>query len=100
MFDLWKQPLTDEEKSALIARAADEIRKRKLHAAATLFLESHKPLAHLTSQMMLGFSPFIIPLLGFDFVNDYSRLLADRDAVETLIDRLAEGEPQRNDMAC
>ncbi|MFQ3587027.1 MAG: hypothetical protein SNJ74_04320 [Fimbriimonadaceae bacterium] len=85
MFDLWKDELTPEETETLVRRAADEIRKRKLEAPAILFLELHKPLAYVGSQAAIVFSPFIVPFLGFQFVNDYSRLFSCRENVEKLL---------------
>ena len=39
-------------------------------------------------------APFLVPLFGFDFVNDYSNLLQKRDNVERLICML---EKERTD---
>ncbi|MBL8065178.1 MAG: hypothetical protein JNM34_04880 [Chthonomonadaceae bacterium] len=50
----------------------------------------HKPLAGLAGQARVVASPMAIPFFGFDAVNDYSRLLGDRSAVENLIQRLEE----------
>ena len=91
MFDLWKDELTEAEEEALIEKAALEIERRKLQAPALMFLESHKPLAFLTSQASITFAPFIAPFLGFDFVNNYSRLFAKRENVERLLQRIESG---------
>jgi hypothetical protein len=91
MFDLWKDELTEEETDQLIEKAATEIEKRKLEAPAILMLEAHKPLAFVGSQTSLMFAPFIAPFLGFDFVNNYSRLFADRENVERLLRRIESG---------
>ena len=91
MFDLWKDELTDDERDSLIEKAATEIEKRKLEAPAILFLEMHKPLAYVGSQAGLAFAPFIAPMLGFDFVNNYSRLFAERENVERLLERIEAG---------
>jgi hypothetical protein len=91
MFDLWKDELTEAEEEALIEKAALEIERRKLQAPALMFLESHKPLAFLTSQASITFAPFIAPFLGFDFVNNYSRLFAKRENVDRLLDRIEKG---------
>lgn len=85
MFDLWKEPLTDEERDKLLDKAAHEILKRKLEMPAVLFLEMHKPLAYLGGHAALAFSPFLVPFLGFDNVNNYSRLFSDRENVERLM---------------
>lgn len=88
MFDLWKEPLTDEERDQLLDKAADEIHKRKLEMPAVLFLEMHKPLANIGSHAAVAFAPFLVPFLGFDSVNNYSRLFSTRENIELLIQRL------------
>lgn len=85
MFDLWKDDLSPEETDTLVRRAADEIRKRKLEAPAIMLIELHKPLAYVGSQAAIVFAPFIVPFLGFQFVNDYSRLFSRRENVEKLL---------------
>jgi len=91
MFDLWKDELTDDERDTLIEKAAREVEKRKLEAPAILFLEMHKPLAYVGSQAAIAFAPMFGPLLGFDFVNNYSRLFAKRENVERLLQRIEAG---------
>lgn len=60
--------------------------------AAILALEAHKPLANVAAHGVLAFSPFLVPFLGFENVNDYSRLLQKRDNVERLLILLEESE--------
>lgn len=91
--DFWKNPLKEEEIEALIEKAAGEIRKRRLEAPAILFLEMNKPLSFLASQSAIVLSPLLVPFVGFDNVNDYSRLLESRDNVERLIRKLEEPMP-------
>ncbi|HVT14239.1 MAG TPA: hypothetical protein VHE55_18395 [Fimbriimonadaceae bacterium] len=88
MFDLWKEALNEEDRDRLLEKAAEEISKRKLETPAILFLEMHKPLAYVGSHAALAFSPFLVPFMGFDAVNDYSRLLSDRQNIERLIQML------------
>jgi hypothetical protein len=88
MFDLWKEPLTEEEREQLLDKAASEIMKRKMEMPAVLFLEMHKPLAFIGSQAALAFSPFLIPFMGFDNLNNYSRLFSDRENLERLMQKL------------
>jgi positive regulator of sigma E activity len=86
--DFWSKELTDEEAEQLIEKAVSEIQKRKLITPAILFLEMHKPLGYIGSQAAIAFSPFIVPFVGFDFVNNYSRLFSKRENIEKLIVRL------------
>ncbi len=87
---MWSEDLTEEETAALIEKAAEEVRKRNLMTPAILFLEMHKPLAYIGASASVVFAPFAVPFLGFDFVNNYSRLFAKRENVERLICRLEE----------
>jgi len=91
MFDLWKNELTEEETDKLIEDAAREIERRKLEIPAVLLLETHKPLAYVGSQTAIMFAPFIAPLLGFDFFNNYSRLFSKRENFERLLQRIESG---------
>jgi hypothetical protein len=88
MFDFWENELSEEEADALIDKLAGEICRRGLSSPALMFFESHKPLAFLGSQAGVVASPFLIPILGFDKVNDYTRLFAKRENVEKLVERI------------
>lgn len=87
---LWQQELTTEQETALIEKVAGAIHKRKLETPAILFFEMHKPIASLAGQSMVVFSPFIIPFVGFDSANDYSRFFSKRSSIERLLQRLEE----------
>lgn len=94
MFDLWQQELSEQETDELIEKAANEIQRRKLEVPAILLFEMHKPLSFVGSQAAIVFSPFLVPFLGFDSVNNYTRLLAKRDSIERLICRIEEKKAQ------
>lgn len=94
MFDFWREELTQEETERLLDRAASEIKRRKLQMPAVLFLEMHKPLGFLSSQAAVVFSPMLVPFLGFDTMNDFSRLLSKRENVEALLCRLEREDPE------
>lgn len=85
---LWSEEMTQEETDALIEKAAIAIQSRGLGMPAVLLLESHKPLSFIGSQAAISFSPFLVPLFGFDNVNNYSRLFSKRENVERLLERL------------
>ena len=87
---LWTEDLTEQEADALVAKLADQIRRRKLEVPAVLFFEMHKPVARLGANAMIVFAPFLAPFVGIDNVHNYSRLLMDRENVEKLIRRLEE----------
>ena len=90
MSEFWKEDLTDQEEEALIEKAASEIKKRRLEVPAILLFEMHKPLSYVGSQAAIVFSPFLVPFLGFDAVNNYSRLFSRRDSIEKLLRRIEE----------
>jgi len=89
---LWDEELTETEAEELINRLAKRIEQRHLQVPAILALEMHKPLASIVAQGAVVGSPFLIPFLGFDGVNNYSRLFARRSNWERLIERLETGE--------
>lgn len=95
--DLWSSDLTPEEEETLLQKAASEILRRKMQTPAILALEAHKPLANVIAQSMIIFSGFLIPFLGFQNVNDYSRLLHKRENVERLICLLEQGKQGKDD---
>jgi len=90
MSDFWKEKLTEQEEDALIEKAASEIKRRKLEVPAVLLFEMHKPLSYIGSQAAIVFSPFLVPFLGFDAVNNYSRLFSKRDSIERLLRRIEQ----------
>lgn len=90
MFDFWDSELTEEETVSLLQKAVDDIRRRGLVAPAILGLELHKPLAFVGASASVVAAPFLVPFVGFDFVNNYSRLFAKRENVERLIKMLEE----------
>jgi len=94
MRELWSSELTEAETERLIAKLADQIKKRKLEVPAILFLEMHKPLANVAGQTAVVLSPFLIPLVGFDNLNDFSRLLSKRENFERLIRLLEQAEDE------
>ena len=88
MQTLWDSELTAEERDALINKLAAMIKKRRMEAPAIFFLESHKPLAPFAANAMVAFAPFLVPFVGMEAVNDYSRLLLNRENVELVIQAL------------
>lgn len=74
-----------EDEAAVIAKIASDVKKRGLQVPVLLALESHKPIGPMMSQLSVAFSPFIIPFLGLENTNTYSRLLAKRESIERLI---------------
>lgn len=88
MFDFWEDELTDEETESLLQKAGTEIRKRKLEGPAVLYFEMHKPVSNVFAHAGVTLAPFLVPFLGYEFVNNYSSVLRKRDNVERLIEIL------------
>lgn len=88
----WADDLSDQDEARMLTALATKIRKRKLESVAILFLEMHKPVSRLAGNALVVFSPFVAPFVGFQNVNDYSRLLMKSGAIEKLILRLEEVE--------
>lgn len=86
--NMWSSELTEAETEDLLKRAADEIRKRGMETPAILLLEMHKPVMNVGAQSAVALSPFLVPFLGFDNVNNYTRLLSKQENVERLLDML------------
>lgn len=89
MLDLMDDASPDETE-ALVDKCAQEISKRKLQAAAILFLEMHKPLANIGGNLAIVGSPFLVPFLGLQNVGNYTRVFSKPENVEKLIQRLEE----------
>lgn len=92
MNGFWEDELRPDETEALLQKAAHEVLRRGMSVPAILALEMHKPLANVASHAALAFSPFVTPLFGFDAVNDYTRLFANRQNIERLIQIIESGE--------
>ena len=99
MRDFWDEELTEDETETLLRKAAQEISKRKMNTPAILALEMHKPLAYVGGNAAVAMAPFMVPFLGFDAVNNYSRLLSKRENLERLIVMLEEPTESRKNQS-
>ncbi len=90
----WSEPLSDDERDAMLEKAVAVIRKWRLEVPAVLFLESTGPLGHVAGQGVVAFSPFVAPLLagGLGGVQKLHALLEDPKNVRRLIELLTETE--------
>lgn len=86
--ELWENELTEQERDGLIEQIAEAIEKRHLTTPAILFLAMHKPLAGVGAQATVAFAPFLGPFVGFELLNNYSRLMKDSANIELLLRRL------------
>lgn len=81
----WLERLSDDEETELIEKFGQAVHKRSMETPAILFLEMHKPVAGLSSQAAIAFSPFVAPFVGIDNVSRFSRLLRHKESYERLI---------------
>ena len=83
-----EQALDDDER-ALLDDLADGIARRRMTAVAMVFLETMKPLAFVSSQMLYFFRPIVSAVwtnpLTYDRV---AKLLERRGVLELLLRRL------------
>jgi len=86
--DFWTEELTPEETENLLQKIATQIQKRKMEVPAVMALEMHKPIVGTLSNASVVFAPFIVPFLGFDNVNDYTRVLSKPENIERLMNIL------------
>lgn len=96
MRSLWAEPLSPERKEEIISRVVNAIKRHRMEMPAILFLEMHKPLANVAAHIGLGVSPFLMPFLGFQTVDEYTQFISDRENIEALIRRLEESEASQS----
>ena len=80
--------MTPEEENALLDKAAASILKRRMETPAIMALEMHKPLANVGASAAIVFAPFLVPVMGFERLNDFTRVLRKRENIELLIQKL------------
>jgi len=71
----------------LIEKLVRGVNEWGMVAPAIFFLEAHKPLSFLASQLLLLSQPTLEPFLG-GVVTEYALLLEDRENVEAILSRL------------
>jgi len=89
----WDVPLTEEERERLLDGFVRIVRRWGLETPATFALEMHRPLAFIGSQGLITLTPMLGPLLGLDWMQKLSRLLAEPGAIDALIARLEDPSP-------
>ena len=82
-----------QARTELIDRLARRAAQAGLSAPAILFLESYKPLAFLSAQMLWATLPFTSMLFSASDLRELARLLEDRASVNELIERLESYAP-------
>jgi len=89
-----QEPLCVED-VALLERVADAVVKRKMAAAAVVFLESLGPMSFLGSQALHFFTPIIDLAFNAKEVSQVAHLLERRDIAARLIALIeAKAAPQ------
>jgi hypothetical protein len=59
-----------------------------MEVPAVMALEMHKPISGTLANASVVFAPFLVPFLGFDNVNDYTRVLSKPENIERLMKKL------------
>ncbi len=88
MSDFWVEEMSEEGTEELLEKIATKIRSKKMEVPAVMALEMHKPLAGIAGSAGVVFAPFLVPFLGFDNVNDYTRVLSKPENIERLMKKL------------
>lgn len=87
-YDELEARLSDDER-AMLDELADRISKRRMIAPALFFLESSKPLAFASSQVLLFFRPIVSALWTNPATYDrITQVLERRGSLELLLRRL------------
>lgn len=89
-------PLTSEQIDASVDSIAKKVIARRLETPAVLFLEMHKPLAHLAGQGAFVALPLVGPLVGPQKMADFGKLISERANIELLIERIEKLAAARN----
>lgn len=72
----------------LIEELAGRLRRWGMVAPGVAFLEAHKPVCFLGSQLILFMQPLLGAFVSTSVTGEYAALLADRDNVEQLVRKL------------
>lgn len=94
MLKMWDEPQSEETAEAILDRVTQKIARFGLHSPAILFFEMHKPLANVAGHAAIAFSPFLVPFVGFNAVDDYSQFFSKRENIEALIQRIEQSQRQ------
>ena len=73
----------------LIDSFAKKIKNKRLEDVATLFLESHRPLAVIFANLGYCFAPLVSPLFGLERVNEWLNLISRQEALDYLLQKLS-----------
>jgi hypothetical protein len=69
----------------LVARLADWIARQGLVTPAMFMLEAGKPFSFLGGQVLWMLQPLLGPVMGYDRISSYARLLEDSASVDRLL---------------
>ena len=86
----WDEEISPERRSELVTKLAAKIVQCGMASPSILLLEMHKPFAFVASQTMILGSGFLAPFIGFQVVQEYSKLLESTSNIELLIRRIEQ----------
>jgi hypothetical protein len=87
------QPLTEEEKDLLI-RLSRKIVDLRMGVPAIFFLEMHKPLNFLGSQVMAFLDPIVTTFFSVNEYKQIQQILEKRDSIEYFIREIENQESE------
>ena len=91
-----EETLTPEERERALGMIAGHIQRYRLETPAILFLEINRPLAGLAGLAAHGVTPLFGAFTGLDTAERYASLLGDREALDSLINRLEDSRDSRS----
>jgi hypothetical protein len=100
LFD-WDEPVSNTDRDTMLARIAEQIKRRGLQTPAIWFLEIHRPLFPLGGQLAIGLSPFLALFFSggaFD-LRKYTKLMSDPQNVGILIRLIDSDAPAGGEAA-
>ena len=88
--------VTPEQRDAMIDGFARMVVKRRLETPAIFLLEAHRPLAFMASQGVCFSAPLLGAFFGFRRMNQWSRILEDRENWDRVIARIEQAAAERD----
>jgi hypothetical protein len=85
-----RDPADEHARDALIDSMARQVVARRLETPALFVLEAHRPLSVMAGQALYVGAPLLGVFFGFSKVQQWARLLEDRDNIDRIIKRIEE----------
>jgi hypothetical protein len=88
--------LSPDERDGILERAARKVVLHRMETPVILALELHRPLMFLGSQGLVVLTPMLAPLFGLRNLQVLQALLAEKDNLDRLLERIEELAHERD----